>query len=85
MPNFAYGYVAEAVEVEVDIETGQVHLLEVVCANDVGKVINPQQLEGQIEGAIIQAQGYALMEHLVSDEGRDPQSLSLDLPDSDIA
>lgn len=69
-PNFAYGYVAEAVEVEVDIETGQVRLLEVVCANDVGKVINPQQLQGQIEGAIVQAQGYALMEYLVSDEGR---------------
>ena len=69
-PNFAYGYVAEAVEVEVDIETGQVRLLEVVCANDVGKVINPQQLEGQIEGAIVQAQGYALMEYLVSQEGK---------------
>ncbi|MCY4070179.1 MAG: xanthine dehydrogenase family protein molybdopterin-binding subunit [Chloroflexi bacterium] len=69
-PNFAYGYVAEAVEVEVDIETGQVQLLEVVCANDVGKVINPQQLEGQIEGAIVQAQGYALMEYLVSRAGK---------------
>lgn len=69
-PNFAYGYVAEAVEVEVDIETGQVQLLKVVCANDVGKVINPQQLQGQIEGAIVQAQGYALMEELVSREGR---------------
>ena len=69
-PNFAYGYVAEAVEVEVDIETGQVLLLDVVCANDVGKVINPQQLEGQIEGAIVQAQGYALMEYLVSREGK---------------
>ena len=69
-PNFAYGYVAEAVEVEVDIETGQVQVLEVVCANDVGKVINPQQLQGQIEGAIVQAHGYALMEYLVSREGR---------------
>jgi len=69
-PNFAYGYVAEAVEVEVDVETGQVQLLDVVCANDVGKVINPQQLQGQIEGAIVQAQGYALMEYLVSDQGR---------------
>ncbi len=69
-PNFAYGYVAEAVEVEVDIETGQVRLLEVVCANDVGKIINRQQLEGQIEGAIVQAQGYALMEYLVSREGK---------------
>ena len=68
-PSFAYGYVAEAVEVEVDIETGQVHLLEVVCAIDVGQIINPQQLEGQIEGAIVQAQGYALMEYLVSREG----------------
>ena len=45
-------------------------LLEVVCANDVGKVINPQQLEGQIEGAIVQAQGYALMEYLVSRAGK---------------
>ena len=69
-PNFAYGYVAEAVEVEVDIETGQVQLLEVVCANDVGKVINPQQLQGQIEGAIVQAQGYSLMEYLVSRDGK---------------
>ena len=69
-PNFSYGYVAEAVEVEVDIETGQVRLLDVVCANDVGKVINRQQLEGQIEGCVVQAQGYALMEYLVSDQGR---------------
>jgi len=69
-PNFAYGYVAQAVEVEVDVETGHIHLLRVVCANDVGKAINPQQVQGQIEGAIIQAQGYALMEYLVSDEGR---------------
>ena len=69
-PNFAYGYVAEAVEVEVDIETGEVRLLDVICANDVGKVINLQQLEGQIEGAVVQAQGYALMEYLVSRDGK---------------
>lgn len=69
-PNFTYGYVAEAVEVEVDIETGHVHVLTVVCANDVGKVINRQQVEGQIEGAVVQAHGYALMEYLVSEEGK---------------
>lgn len=69
-PNFTYGYVAEAVEVEVDIETGLVRLVRVVCANDVGKAINPMLIEGQIEGAVVQAQGYALMENLISQDGR---------------
>ncbi|GAB4526417.1 MAG: xanthine dehydrogenase subunit D [Anaerolineae bacterium] len=69
-PNFAYGYAAQAVEVEVDIETGHIHITKVVSANDVGKAINPQQVQGQVEGAVVQAQGYALMEHLISREGR---------------
>jgi len=69
-PNFAYGYTAQAVEVEIDIETGHIHILKVVSANDVGKAINPQQVVGQIEGAVVQAQGYALMEKLVSKEGK---------------
>ncbi|MBK8134370.1 MAG: xanthine dehydrogenase family protein [Chloroflexi bacterium] len=69
-PNFAYGYTAQAVEVEVDIETGLVRLVKVVSANDVGRAVNPQQVVGQIEGAIVQAQGYAVMEHLISREGR---------------
>ena len=69
-PNFAYGYVAEAADVEVDRETGQVHIVRVVCVDDVGRAINPQQVEGQIEGAIVQAQGYALLENLVVKEGR---------------
>lgn len=69
-PNFAYGYVAQIVEVEVDIETGHVDLIRVVSANDVGRAINPQQVQGQIEGAVVQAQGYAIMENLVSREGK---------------
>jgi CO/xanthine dehydrogenase Mo-binding subunit len=69
-PNFAYGYVAQAVEVEVDIETGHVHLVRVVSANDVGHAVNPMLVQGQIEGAVVQAQGYAVMENLVSVEGR---------------
>lgn len=69
-PNFAYGYVAEAVEIEVDIDTGQIHVLKVVCANDVGQAINPQQVQGQIEGAVIQALGYSLTEEIHSREGR---------------
>ncbi|PJF21790.1 MAG: aldehyde oxidase [Phototrophicales bacterium] len=69
-PNFAYGYACQAVEVEVDIETGHVRIIKVISANDVGRAINPQQVIGQIEGAVVQAQGYALMEHLISDQGR---------------
>ena len=56
-PNFTYGYVAQAVEVEVDLETGQVQLLQVISANDVGRAINPDQIVGQTEGAIVQGAG----------------------------
>ncbi|MBC8098410.1 MAG: xanthine dehydrogenase family protein [Armatimonadetes bacterium] len=69
-PNFAYGYAAQTVEVEIDIETGQLRIIRVVAANDVGKMINPQQVQGQIEGAVVQAQGYAMMEKLVSKDGK---------------
>lgn len=68
-PNFAYGYVAEAVEAEVDVETGQVNLLKVICVDDVGKAVNPQQVEGQIEGAVVQAAGYAILENFVQKQG----------------
>jgi CO/xanthine dehydrogenase Mo-binding subunit len=70
MPNFAYGYVAEVVEVEVDIETGELHVRRVICADDVGKAINPQQVEGQIEGGIVQALGWATSESFVTHGGR---------------
>ena len=66
MPNFTYGYVAEAVELTVDVDTGHIHIDRVVCANDVGKAINPMLIEGQIEGAVVQAHGYALMEKFTS-------------------
>lgn len=69
-PNFAYGYTAQAVEVEVDIETGLVRIVRVISANDVGRAINPQQVVGQIEGAVVQAQGYAIMENLISRQGK---------------
>ncbi len=69
MPNFAYAYAAQAVEVEVDTETGIVRLTRVVSADDVGQAINPQLVEGQIEGAIAQAQGYVLMENFQMKDG----------------
>jgi CO/xanthine dehydrogenase Mo-binding subunit len=62
-PNFSYGYVAQAVEVEVDLETGRIKIMDVVSADDVGKALNPQQIEGQIEGAVVQAAGYTILEN----------------------
>ena len=69
MPNFSYGYVAESVELEVDIETGQIRILKVICSDDVGHAINPQQVVGQMEGAIVQASGYAILENFIQRDG----------------
>jgi len=68
-PNITYGYVAEAVDLEVDTETGEIRLLKVYCADDVGKAINPMQVVGQIEGCIVQAAGYVLMENFIEKDG----------------
>lgn len=68
--NFLYGYVAQAVEVEVDTETGQVRVIRATSAHDVGKAVNPQLIEGQIEGGLVQALGYALTENFVMKDGR---------------
>ncbi|MEX2654857.1 MAG: molybdopterin cofactor-binding domain-containing protein [Acidimicrobiia bacterium] len=69
-PNFAYGYVAESIDVTVDIDTGQVRIDRVVCADDVGKAINPALVVGQIEGGVVQAAGYTLSEDLQLKDGR---------------
>jgi CO/xanthine dehydrogenase Mo-binding subunit len=69
-PHFAYGYVAQAVEVEVDVTTGEVAVLNVISVNDVGRAINRQQVEAQIEGAVAQAIGYALTEDFRITNGR---------------
>jgi CO/xanthine dehydrogenase Mo-binding subunit len=68
-PNFSYGYVAQTVEVEVDTETGLVRILDVISADDVGRAVNLQQVQGQIEGAVVQAAGYAILENFVQKEG----------------
>ena len=68
-PNITYGYVAQVVDVEVDTETGHVRVVDVVCADDVGRAINPQQIEGQIEGAIVQAHGYVMLENFSVKDG----------------
>src|SRR5512141_1140215 len=57
-------------EVEVDTETGQVRVLRLACANDVGRAINPMAVEGQIEGGAQMGLGYALTEELIVKDGR---------------
>jgi len=68
-PNFSYGYVAQAVDLEVDTETGEIRLIKVICADDVGKALNPQQITGQIEGAVVQAAGYVIQENFIQQDG----------------
>lgn len=70
VPNFSYGYVAQAVELTVDLDTGHIVVDRVVSAHDVGRAINPSLVVGQIEGAVVQAHGYALSERLVVTDGR---------------
>jgi xanthine dehydrogenase molybdenum-binding subunit len=65
-----YAYGTQGVEVEVDTETGEVKILRMAAAHDVGKVLNPQALKGQIYGALAQGIGYALYEEVLSQEGR---------------
>lgn len=69
-PNFAYGYVAESATVEVDTETGHVRILGIVCADDVGRAMNPQLVRGQMEGAIVQAAGYTVLENFIEVDGK---------------
>ncbi len=68
-PNFSYGYVAQVVELTVDEETGHIYVERVVCADDVGRALNPVGIEGQVEGAVVQAHGYAITENLQSAGG----------------
>jgi CO/xanthine dehydrogenase Mo-binding subunit len=69
-PNYCYGYAAQAVEVEVDVTTGVTRVLRIVSAHDVGRAINRQQVEGQIEGCLAQALGYALTENFKVRDGK---------------
>jgi CO/xanthine dehydrogenase Mo-binding subunit len=75
-PNFSYGYGAQAVEIEVDVETGEIRVLRCVAAHDVGRAVNPTAVEGQIEGGFVMGQGYSLLEEYQLSDGQ-PQSTTL--------
>ncbi|HLG34410.1 MAG TPA: xanthine dehydrogenase family protein molybdopterin-binding subunit [Bacteroidia bacterium] len=65
-----YAFASQAIEVEVDTYTGNVKVLDVYVAQDVGKVLNPLLLDGQIHGGILQGMGYALTEELITKDGK---------------
>ncbi len=67
--HFAYSFAVQAAEVEVDLETGEVEVIEIIAANDVGKAINPLGLQGQIEGGVMMGLGNALTEEFITEEG----------------
>ncbi|MGA9191272.1 MAG: molybdopterin cofactor-binding domain-containing protein [Anaerolineales bacterium] len=67
--HFAFSFAAQATEVEVDTDTGEVRVLQVIAATDVGKVINPLGLQGQIEGGIMMGLGNALTEEFIMEDG----------------
>jgi len=65
-----YVFGTQAVEVEVDTETGEIKILHIAASHEVGKILNPEGLKGQICGALAQGLGYALYEELKSEGGR---------------
>ena len=66
-PSYAFG--AHVAEVEVDVETGKVDVVNYTAAHDSGTVVSREQYESQIVGGVAQGLGYALMEELILKEG----------------
>jgi CO/xanthine dehydrogenase Mo-binding subunit len=64
-PYATYAFAAQMAEIEIDVELGTVKVLRMLAAHDVGKAVNPIQVEGQIHGGIAQGLGLALMEEYV--------------------
>jgi CO/xanthine dehydrogenase Mo-binding subunit len=65
----AFSYATQAALVEVDAETGEVQVLKIVSATDVGRAINPKSVQGQIEGGIVMAMGNCLTEEYIIEDG----------------
>jgi xanthine dehydrogenase molybdenum-binding subunit len=67
--HFAYSFAVQAAQVEVDLLTGETTVLRVIAANDVGRVINPLGLLGQVEGGVVMGLGNALTEEFIVEAG----------------
>jgi CO/xanthine dehydrogenase Mo-binding subunit len=66
----AYGWASAVATVEVDLDTFEVLVRDVIAVDDVGKVIHPVLCEGQVEGGTLQAVGYATIEEMKLQDGR---------------
>ena len=66
----AYGWAAAVATVQVDLDTAEVFVRDVIAVDDVGKVIHPILCEGQVEGGTLQAVGYATIEEMKLEDGR---------------
>jgi selenium-dependent xanthine dehydrogenase len=67
--HFAFSFAAQAAEVEVNTLTGEVKVLRVIAANDVGTAVNPLGLQGQVEGGVMMGLGNALTEKFIVEDG----------------
>ncbi len=67
--HFAFSYATQAALVEVDTDTGEVHVHKVLSSTDIGRAINPLMLQGQIEGGIVMALGNCLTEAFIIEDG----------------
>lgn len=92
VPYGTYAFATQVAEVVVDTKTGQVDVLKIYAAHDVGKAINPQNVIGQVQGGCAMGIGYALMEEVKVIEGliKNPNlseyiiPTTLDVPDIDV-
>lgn len=67
--HFAFSYATQAALVEVNLETGEVRVVKIIAANDIGRAINPLALQGQVEGGIVMGLGNCLTEGYITEEG----------------
>lgn len=68
--HFAFSFATQAAEVEINTRTGEVCVLQVIAANDVGRALNPLGLQGQVEGGVMMGLGNALTEEFIVEAGR---------------
>jgi xanthine dehydrogenase molybdenum-binding subunit len=68
--HFGFSYAAQAALVEVDLDTGEAHVLKIVTATDIGRALNPLALQGQVEGGIMMCLGNALTEEYIVENGK---------------